>query len=298
VCNPVTLAPLACSSSWATGGIDEAQPARYDPDMSFQEKVVWITGGGSGIGRAMALEFAERGANVAVSGRRADRLEAVAEELRALGKNAIAVECDVTDEAAVQNAVAVVVEHFGGLDVAVANAGFAVAGKVSKLSAEEWRRQLDVNVVGAALTAKHAAPELAKTKGRLAIIGSVSGTISVAGTGAYSASKYAVRSLAQTLALELHGDGVSVTLVQPGFVKSEIAQVSNEGVHNPNRKDRRPSRLMWETADAARVIVRAIHRRKREFTFTLHGKLAAFLGTHMPGLVHFALSRSGKTYKR
>jgi NAD(P)-dependent dehydrogenase (short-subunit alcohol dehydrogenase family) len=266
--------------------------------MAFREKVVWITGGGSGIGRAMALEFADRGAHVAVSGRRLDRIEAVADELRERGTSALAVACDVTDEEAVEQAVTAVVEHFGSLDVAVANAGFAVAGRVSKLSAEDWRRQLDVNVVGAALTAKYASPELVKTKGRLAIIGSVAGTISVAGTGAYSASKYAVRSLAQTLALELHGDGVSVTLVQPGFVKSEIAQVSNEGVHNPNRKDRRPSRLMWETEDAARVIVRAIHRRKREFTFTAHGKLAAFLGTHLSGLVHLALTRTGRSYDR
>jgi NAD(P)-dependent dehydrogenase (short-subunit alcohol dehydrogenase family) len=266
--------------------------------MVFREKVVWITGGGSGIGHAMALEFARLGARVAVSGRRLDRLKAVAEELRELGADAIAIECDVTDEDAVEQAVAAVVDRFGSLDVAVANAGFAVAGRVAKLSAADWRRQLNVNVVGTALTAKHAAPELAKTHGRLAVMGSVAGTISVAGTGAYSASKYAVRSLAQTLALELHADGISVTLVQPGFVKSEIAQVSNEGVHNANRKDRRPARLMWESADAARVIVRAIHRRKREFTFTAHGKIAAFLGTHVPGLVHFALTRSGKSYTR
>ncbi len=266
--------------------------------MRYENKIVWVTGGGSGIGRAMALEFARQGANVAVSGRRLDRLQSVADEVTVLGREGLAIQCDVTDESAVESAVASLVERFGQLDVVVANAGFAVAGKVTELEAADWRRQFDVNVVGAALTAKHTAAELEKTGGRLALIGSVAGTISMAGTGAYSASKYAVRSLAQTLALELHSKGISVTLVQPGFVKSEIAQVSNEGVHNPKRKDRRPAKLMWEADDAARVIVRAIFRRKREFTFTAHGKLAAFLGTHMPGLVHFALTRSGKSYKR
>ncbi|MFT6396865.1 MAG: NADP-dependent 3-hydroxy acid dehydrogenase YdfG [Bradymonadia bacterium] len=246
----------------------------------------------------MALEFARQGANVAVSGRRLDRLQVVADEVTATGREGMAIQCDVTDEAAVEAAVSSLIDRFGQLDVVVANAGFAVAGNVTKLSAEDWRRQFDVNVVGAALTAKYSAPELEKTNGRLALIGSVAGTISMAGTGAYSASKYAVRSLAQTLALELHSKGISVTLVQPGFVKSEIAQVSNEGVHNPNRKDRRPAKLMWEADDAARVIVRAVYRRKREFTFTAHGKLGAFLGTHMPGLVHFALTRSGKGYDR
>ncbi len=264
----------------------------------FDNKVVWITGGGSGIGREMALEFARHGASVAVSGRRDDRLQEVVREVEALGGRALSVPCDVTVEAEVEAAVAKVVEKFWQLDVAVANAGFAVAGEISKLTAEDWRRQMDVNVVGAAMTAKYAAPELEKTGGRMAIIGSVAGNISVAGTGAYSASKYAARSLAETLGQELHGRGVSVTLVQPGFVKSEIAQVDNKGQHNPRRKDRRPSQLMWETDDAARVIVRAIHRRKRVFTFTAHGKLAVFLGTFTPGLVHFAITRSGKTYKR
>lgn len=264
----------------------------------FDDKAVWITGGGSGIGREMALEFAREGASVAVSGRREDRLAEVVAELEALGAKAVAVPCDVTDESAVEAAVAAVVAAFGKLDVAVANAGFAVAGRVDKLTADDWRRQMDVNVVGAAVTAKHATPELEKTGGRLAIIGSVAGTISVAGTGAYSASKYAVRSVAQTLALELAPRGISVTLVQPGFVKSEIAKVDNQGRFRADRKDKRPAKLMWETDRAARVIVRAIHRRKREFTFTGHGKLIVFLGMHMPGAVHFILSRSGKTYTR
>lgn len=266
--------------------------------MKFEGSSVWITGGGSGIGREMALEFARQGASVAVSGRREDRLAEVVAEIEALGRSALAVPCDVTDEAAIEAAVAQVVDTFGKLDVAVANAGFGVAGRVEKLTAEDWRRQMDVNVVGTASTARHAAPELERTGGRLAIMGSVAGTISVAGTAAYSASKYAVRSLAQTLMLELEPRGVSVTLVQPGFVKSEIAQVDNRGRHRPDREDPRPAKLMWETDRAARVIVRAIHRRRREFTFTGHGRFFAFVGKHMPGIVHQVLLRTGRTYKR
>ncbi len=263
----------------------------------FEDKVVWITGGGSGIGRALAHEFASEGAVVAVSGRRADRLDEVVSELEAAGARALAVPCDVVDEDQVAAAVAKIIDELWQLDVAVANAGFAVAGRIEKLSAEDLRRQFDVNVVGAAMTAKHAAPELRKTRGRLALIGSVAGAISVAGTGAYSSSKYAVRSLAQTLALELHPE-VSVTLVQPGFVASDIARVDNAGRFDADRRDPRPAALMWKTDAAARVVVRAIHRRRREFTFTAHGKVAAFLGRHTPGLVHFVLSRSGRTYKR
>lgn len=257
----------------------------------FENQVVWITGGGSGIGRSLALAFAEEGATVAVSGRRQERLELVATEIEGKGGKALAVPCDVTDEASVESAVQRVVETFGRLDVAVANAGFSVAGKIEKLSAEDWRRQLDVNVVGLAMTARHSIPHLKENAGRLVLVGSVSGMIATPGIGAYSASKYAVRAIGQTLAVELHGTGVSCTTIHPGFTESEIAQVDNQGVFDASREDRRPQKLMWPTARAAKAMIDAIAARKREYTFTSHGKVGAFVGRHLPGLVHFGLTR-------
>jgi NAD(P)-dependent dehydrogenase (short-subunit alcohol dehydrogenase family) len=260
----------------------------------FENKVVWITGGGSGIGRAMALAFADEGAALAVSGRREDRLHQVVEELESRGAKGLAVRCDVADEASVAEAVQRVVRTLGGLDVAVANAGFSVAGRIEKLSAADWRRQLDVNVIGAAMTARYAIPHLRERKGRLALMGSVSGMISAPGVGAYSASKYAVRAIGQALAVELHGSGVSCTTIHPGFIESEIAQVDNQGRFDPAREDRRPKNLMWPADRAARAIVGAIASRKREYVFTGHGKAAAFAGRHMPGVVHFGLTRGKK----
>lgn len=251
----------------------------------FDGASVWITGGGSGLGAAMAHVFVAEGARVAVSGRRTDRLDAVVASLRAAGGEALAVPCDVTDEASLEAAVAAVVEAFGGLDVAVANAGYGVAGAVADLDAETWRRQLDVNVVGAALTARHALPALKASRGRLALVGSVSGLVYFPKNAAYQASKAAVLALGRTLAMELAPDGVSCTVLQPGFVKSEIGQVDNQGRFDPDRRDPRPQALLWETDDAARVMVRAIHKRKVEYTFTAHGRLGAFLGRHAPGLV-------------
>jgi NAD(P)-dependent dehydrogenase (short-subunit alcohol dehydrogenase family) len=262
-------------------------------NQRFVDKIVWITGAGSGIGRALALELARRGADVAVSGRRRDRLDEVVREIEALGRRGLAVPCDVTDEADVARAAQAVVDAFGRLDVCVANAGFGVMGSIEKLSADEWRRQLDTNVVGTAVTARHALPHLRATKGRLALVGSVAGTICAPGSGAYSASKYAVRAIGQTLSMELHGSGVSCTTIQPGFVESEIAKVDNEGKLDLARRDPRPAPLMWKTEAAARVMAEAIWARKREFTFTVHGKLGAFLGMHAPGLVHLVVSRMG-----
>ncbi len=263
----------------------------------FEGKVAWITGGGSGIGKALALELARQGADVAVSGRREARLEEVAEEIRALGRRAIAVPCDVTDEESIADAVERVDLDLGGIDVAVANAGWAVNGRISEMTADQWRRQLDVNVVGVALTAKHAIPYLEKSRGRLALVGSIAAFLGLAQNGAYAASKWAVRAIGQTLSIELAGTGVSCTTIHPGFVESEIAQVDNEGVYREKRKDRRPQQLMWTADAAARTMASAIYRRKREHVFTGHGKLGAFMGQHFPGIAVFAMGRANKPKK-
>jgi len=257
----------------------------------FRDQVVWITGGGSGIGRTTALRFASEGAKVAVSGRRAERLESVVDDVGRMGGEAVAVPLDVTDEAAVEAAVELVVERFGQLDVALANAGFSVAGPVAALSAEDWRRQLDVNVVGAALTARYALPALTETKGRIGLVGSVAAFLCAPKLAAYNTSKFAVRALGMTLSAELHGSGVSCTTVHPGFVESEIAQVDNEGHYDPDREDRRPKKLMWTSEEAAIEIVDALAKRKREHVFTRHGQLGAFIGQHFPRVAHLMLRR-------
>ena len=259
----------------------------------FEGQVAWVTGGGSGIGRALALELARQGARVAVSGRRVERLAEVVAEIEALGRPALAVPCDVTDEAEVERAVAGVVERFGRLDVAVANAGFGVSGRFERLGAADWRRQLEVNVVGAAVTLKAALPHLRASRGRAAVVASVAGMVALPAMGPYCASKFAARALGLSLAAELHGTGVSCTTLHPGFVESEINQVDNLGRFDPARPDRRPERLMWPADRAARVMVRAIHARKREYVFTWHGKIGAWLGRHWPGLVHFGATRAG-----
>jgi NAD(P)-dependent dehydrogenase (short-subunit alcohol dehydrogenase family) len=252
----------------------------------FAGKVAWITGGGTGIGEAMALELARRGARVVVSGRRVQPLERVVAGCQAAGAEALAVVCDVTDEHSVKDAVAAIIARWGRLDVAIANAGYSVTGKIESLTLDDWRRQFDTNVFGLVATIQAALPELKKTRGRMVLIGSVAGTLATPGTGAYNASKYAVRAIGQTLAIELDGTGVSCTTVQPGFVESEIARVDRFGQHHAEWRDHRPSLLMWPAARAARVTIDAIYNREREFTFTGHGKLGVFLGSHTPGLVH------------
>jgi NAD(P)-dependent dehydrogenase (short-subunit alcohol dehydrogenase family) len=257
----------------------------------FREHVVWITGGSAGIGRACALCFARQGAKVAISGRRTDKLKAVVADLEAMGAEAQAVTCDVRDDDQIEAAVGAIIDRFGKLDVAMANAGFSVSGRVEDLTGDDWRRQLETNVVGAALTAKFAIPHLRQTKGRIALVGSVAGFIYAPKLAPYNASKAAVRALGQTLSIELSGSGVTCTTLHPGFVASEIAQVDNAGRHDPTKKDKRPQNLMWPTDKAAEVMVKAIYARKREHVFTGHGKVGAFIGQHFPGLAYAVMKR-------
>lgn len=264
----------------------------------FEGQVAWVTGGGTGIGRALALELARRGADVAISGRREDRLVDVAREIEALGRRGLPVPCDVSSEEQLARATKGIAAQLGKIDVAIANAGYAVAGPIETLSADEWRSQLETNVVGCAMTAKHALPYLRETKGRLGLVGSVAAFVPLAKNGAYVASKYAVRAIGQTLAIELAGTGVSCTTLHPGFVASEIAQVDNLGRHDASKVDNRPAKLMWKAEDAARVMIDAMHRRKVEYVFTNHGKLGAFLGQHLPGLTVYAQSRNRKKKRR
>ena len=104
-------------------------------------------------------------------------------------------------------------------------------------------------------------------------------------------------SARQKLAQELHGSGVSCTTIYPGFVESEIAQVGADGRFDPARVDKRPKKMMWTGDKAAKVIWAAVMKRKREFVFTGHGKLGAFMGRHFPGFVHFAMTREGTRKK-
>jgi short-subunit dehydrogenase len=265
---------------------------------TFDGKVVLITGASSGIGAALAREFARRGAAVALAARRVDRLQSLAAELARAGGRALVLACDVTREGDLEAAVAAARAELGRIDVAVANAGFGVAGPVSRLTLEDFRRQFETNVFGVLRTVYATVPELEKTRGTLVIIGSVSGHVGTPGASAYAMSKFAVRGLAQSLGHELRPRGVAVVLVSPGFVVSEIHEVDNRGVRHPGAKHRVPDWLRVPTDRAARQIVRAVERRRREVIVTGHGKAVVFFQRHVPWLVSSIIGKFGIESRR
>jgi short-subunit dehydrogenase len=262
--------------------------------MNTSKQVVWITGASSGIGKEMALQYGAKNYAVAVSARRMDLLDALVKEIVKQGGDAFAVFCDVTDESSIQSAVSKIVSQYGKIDIAVANAGCVVVGFFENLSKEEWTRQLDINVVGLAMTVKHVLPELKKTKGRLVLMGSVSAYIPNPYTSAYGASKAAVHILGESLQVELLGSGVTCTTIHPGFVDSNITRVDNKGHFNPDAKDPRPANLMWPTDKAVRDMIRAIDKRKKLAVITGHGKIFVFLGRFFPGLARVMMAKQIK----
>lgn len=258
--------------------------ARYD------EHVVWITGGGSGIGKACAVEFARQGARVAVSGRRVEKLADAVAAVEAAGGEALAIACDVNDEDACKGAVEQIVAKWGRLDVAMANAGFAVAGYTSKLNPGDWRRQFETNVFGLINTTYAALPELEKQRGRLVLVGSVASYLAPPKMAAYAATKAAVRAIGEGMSLDLERQGVSVTTLCPGYVESEIQQVDNSGQFHA---DRPPTKhpLMWPADKAARQIVGVVFKRKVVAPITGHAAVLTWLARWFPGFTRQLLKR-------
>jgi short-subunit dehydrogenase len=250
----------------------------------FAGQVVFITGASSGIGAALAREFARNGADLALAARRVDRLEALAADLRNLGRRVLVLACDVTRDQDLERSVAAAVSGLGRLDVVVANAGFGVVGRLERLALDDYRRQFETNVFGVLRTVFAGLPELRRNRGRLVIMGSVSGHVALPGSSPYSMSKFAVRALAEALDFELRPAGVSVTLVSPGFVDTEIHQVDNLGVRHPEVRPRAPA-VTRTTADrAARRIVRAVARRRREVVITWLAHLTMQVRRYVPAL--------------
>jgi NADP-dependent 3-hydroxy acid dehydrogenase YdfG len=182
-----------------------------------------VTGASSGIGAATARALAAAGAAVAVGARRTDRLADLAAELEKDGTSVLALELDVTDEAACRAAVTKTQQELGGLDILVNNAGVMLLGPIVGADTEDWRRMLHTNVLGLMYMTHAALPQmLDKGRGDIVNISSVAGRIARLGSGGYNASKWAVNAFSESLRQEVTARGVRISLVEPGAVATEL----------------------------------------------------------------------------
>jgi NADP-dependent 3-hydroxy acid dehydrogenase YdfG len=255
----------------------------------YTGKVAFLTGASAGIGAALARELGRQGADVVLTARRAERLRAIAQEIEALGQRALAISADVTRDDGLRAAVMEARQELGRIDLVVANAGFGVVGPLDSLTLADYERQLDTNVLGVLRTIYATLDDLTQSRGRLVIVGSIAGYLTAPGASAYAMSKAAVGALARALRFELAGRGVSVTLVTPGFVESEIRRVDNQGVYHAGARDPIPGWLRMPAERAAKEIAVAALARRAEVTLTRHAKALLFVQRHAPWLLSGAL---------
>lgn len=215
--------------------------------MSEKNRVALVTGGSSGIGRAIAIQLAKDGLNVVVADRRrqprqgtqyqTDVTEPTTDRIKAeTDVEALFIQTDVSDETAVQEMVSETVERFGRLDVLVNNAGIYRPGETSNLELTDWQSVLDVNLTGYFLTAKYALEHLADSPaGRIVNISSINATFG--GTGpAYTASKAGIVNFTRDLAVEAADDGVTANVVLPGVIKTAAQDLLDDETRDRERQ--------------------------------------------------------------
>lgn len=191
--------------------------------MNFKNKIVVVTGASSGIGKATCIEFAKRGSNIILIGRRNDKLNQVNNELLKFNVDTLICSCDVSDKFQVEIMTKKILEKFGKIDILVNNAGFAIYGSVFDLTIEEIELQMATNYFGMVYCIKNFLPSmLEKKSGHIVNVASVAASFGLPGIASYCASKFAMLGFSEGLKHELKGTGVGITVVSPIMVRTNF----------------------------------------------------------------------------
>jgi NAD(P)-dependent dehydrogenase (short-subunit alcohol dehydrogenase family) len=189
----------------------------------LQDKVAIVTGASSGIGQAIAKAYAAEGARVVLAARSADKVEALAAELRGLGQRALAVATDISAEDQVVKLFARTAEEFGRLDILVNNAGTNAVAPTDELSLADWNRVIGTNLTGAFLCTRQALKVMKPQRsGRIINIGSISARVPRVNQAAYATSKFALEGLTRSTALDAREFGIAISILHPGNTETAI----------------------------------------------------------------------------
>lgn len=256
--------------------------------MSFwKNKVVFLTGASSGIGEALAVEISKRGAVVGLLARREELLKELAEKCEAVGGKARFFAFDVVDYEKVQAAADKLLDEFGRIDILIANAGIGGNNKETReLQPEAVKKVIDINLMGAVNSVYAVLPQMLERKsGQLVAISSLAGFRGLPKSAAYSASKGAMTNLFESIRLDVQSKGVSVSIIQPGFIKTPLTS---------GRKNKMP--FLMELKDAIPLFLKAIENKKKFAAFPW--QLATFvrLGRIFPAWLYDKIA-SGAKYR-
>ncbi|WP_298411999.1 SDR family oxidoreductase [Hydrotalea sp.] len=250
--------------------------------MVFNNKVVVITGGSEGIGKALVEAFMAQGAKVATCGRNYDKLY-VLQSIHA-GKPLMVQAADVSNETDCKNFINAVIKLYGTIDILINNAGISMRSLFKETNIETLKRLMDVNFWGAVYCTKYALPYIIQNKGTVLGVSSIAGYRGLPGRSGYSASKFAMNGWLEALRTELMDEGVNVMWVCPGFTASNIRNVAlNKDVQPQGESPLDEAKLM--TAEAcAQHIMKAIEKKKRTLVLTAQGKQTVWINKFFPTL--------------
>ena len=237
----------------------------------FSGKVVLITGASSGIGAVVARELAGSGARLGLLARRGDRLDALVDELRA-SVECVSLVCDVTDEAACRTAIDTLAERFGGIDCVINNAGVSMNGLFDETALSVFHTMMDVNYFGSLYIAHHASSHLERSGGSMLFVSSIVGKRGFPTRSGYSASKFAVHALFESLRVEWAHKGIHVGLVAPGYTATEIRKSALGADGEPRGEEAMTVGKVMSATGAAEAIIKAAAKRRREVILTPGGK--------------------------
>jgi len=248
----------------------------------FQDKVVVITGGSDGIGKALIESLIPLGAKVATCGRSHDKIYKLQMEYSNVLLHAVA--CDVSNELECRRFIESTIETFGGIDILINNAGISMRALFLDADTDVTRKVMEINFLGAVYCTKYALPSILENKGTIVGVSSTAGYRGLPGRSAYSASKFALQGWLESLRTELLHSGVHVMWVCPGFTTSNIrmAALDNHGAARGETVLNEGTLMSAE--ECSRHILRAIEKRKRTLILTFLGKVTVLLNKVAPSL--------------
>ena len=258
---------------------------------SYKDKVVVVTGAASGIGAAISRSFAREGAKLALLDMDSESVEGFARDLESNGTEAAAFGCNVSNQNNCTRAIEGVLQHFGGIDILINNAGITQRSAFAETSADVFKRVMDVNFFGSLYCTQAALPSLISRRGHIAVIESVGGIAPVLGRSGYCASKHALHGLFTTLRAELLTEGVGVTIVCPGFVKTNLQAraLGGDGRVTDHPQSRVGQQITAESV--ADAVVTAIAKRKSLLLLTPVAHLTYWMTRLMPSVYERLMAR-------
>ncbi len=252
----------------------------------FKGKVFIVTGASSGIGKAVAVEAAKKGADVVIAARNIERLNEVENVIKGFGVDALAVQTDVSKKEDAENLINKTIEKFGKIDVLVNNAGVSMRAMFDDLQIDVFEKVMNINFMGAVYCTRYAIPHILKQKGSIVGVSSVSGFTPLPARTAYCASKYAMFGFLTTLRLENIMRGLHVMITHPGFTESNIRKHALLADGSEQGKTPRHEDKMMTAEEVAIKIIKGIRKRKRVQIMTLMGKTSWILEKIWPKLTH------------